>query len=75
MCENVIKACNLNHLVSCPLTLLAGNAGVTGNADKERLISPDMTGDVTVLSAAAPIPRYDNELHATTALFRFVVGQ
>jgi hypothetical protein len=50
-------------------------AGVSGNTDKERLISPDVTGDVTALSAATLITRYDNELRTSSALFRFVVGQ
>jgi hypothetical protein len=44
-------------------------AGVTGNTDKERLISPDVTSDVTALSAATLIMLYDNELRATPALF------
>lgn len=49
-------------------------AGLTVNTDKERPISPDVTGDVTALCTAALITYYDNELHTTPILFLSIIG-
>lgn len=49
-------------------------AGLTVNTDKERPISPDVTGDVTALRAATLITHYDNELRTTPTLFLAIIG-
>jgi hypothetical protein len=50
-------------------------AGIIVNTDKERPISPDVTGDVNALGAATLIAHYDNELRATPTLFCSFIGQ
>jgi hypothetical protein len=49
--------------------------GLTVNTDKERSISPDVTGDFTALGAANLIRNFDNELHTTPTVFRSIIGQ
>jgi len=50
-------------------------AGLPVNTDRERPISPDVTGDVTALGTATLITHYDNELHTNPTLFRSIFGQ